>query len=32
MGLSCAYGFLWRSERKKEIAERERAKMKGNEE
>ena len=32
VGLSCAYGFLWRSERKKEIAKRERAQTKGNEE
>jgi hypothetical protein len=31
MGLSCAYGFLWRSERK-EIATREKAKTKGKEE
>jgi hypothetical protein len=32
MWLSCAYGFLWRSERIKEIAKTERAKTKGKEE
>jgi hypothetical protein len=31
MGLSCAYGFLWRSERK-EIAKRENPKTKGKKE